>query len=136
MIKKGDIVYLSYKLYSNTKIVDESKEQLILEYGKTNINKELEKKLLGKNVGDMIEIKQKFISNSPTIDLDLDSLDEDTLTQLKEDSIIEINLKGKTNLFFVKQINENNNSVSLQYYNPYENKILINKIKIEKIERK
>lgn len=134
MIKKGSIVYLSYKLYFENKVVDESKDFLILEYGKTKINKELKKKILNKNVGDIIEIKQKFNSNSPKIDLDLESLDEDTLENLKEDNIIEIKIKDKINLFIVKEIYENKGIVSLQYYNPYENKTLINKIKIEKIE--
>lgn len=136
MIKKGSIIYLSYKLYFENKVVDESKDFLILEYGKTKINKELEKKLLNKNIGDIIEIKQKFNSNSPKIDLDLESLDEDTLENLKEDNIIEIKIKDKINLFVVKEIDENKGIVSLQYYNPYENKTLINKIKIEKIEKK
>ena len=135
-VEKGSIVYLSYKLYSNKKLIDESKTNLLLEYGKTIINKNLEKKLLGKTVGDIIELKQKLKTNAPTIEFDISSFDDETAEEFKENHIIEIIIKDKKNLFLVEKLEPENDKVFLKFQNPFENKVLINKIKIEKIEKK
>ena len=71
-IEKNDIVTLSYMLVDNKdNVVDcsDKEKPLHLQYGKTSINKELENKLKGKKEGDTIELKQKFNSKAPLIEL-------------------------------------------------------------------
>lgn len=136
-IKKNSIVTLSYKLYdAKGKVVDNSYPQqpLILEYGKTNINKELEKKLKDKQVGDVIEIKQKINTKSPTIELDFDDFVDESTLDFEENQIIELNIENKVQLFVIEKIDNTTGKLYVKYYNPYNNQTLINKIKIEKIE--
>jgi FKBP-type peptidyl-prolyl cis-trans isomerase 2 len=136
-IEKNSIVTLSYKLYdSKGKVVDESYPQqpLILQYGKTKINSNLEKKLLGKTVGDVIELKQKINTKSPTIEMDFDDFAEDEALEFEENQIIELNLQNKIQLFTIEKIDNTTGKLYVKHYNPYNNQTLINKIKIEKIE--
>ncbi len=136
-IEKNSIVTISYKLYdSKGKVVDESYPQqpLILQYGKTSINKELEKKLKGKIVGDVIELKQKINTKSPTLEMDFDDFADDDAIEFEEDQIIELNLQNKIQLFVIEKIDNTTGKLYVKHYNPYNNQTLINKIKIEKIE--
>ena len=136
-IEKNSIVTLSYKLYdSKGKVVDESYPQqpLILQYGKTKINKELDKKLKGKSVGEIIELKQKINTKSPTIEMDFDDFAEDEALEFEENQIIELNLQNKIQLFTIEKIDNTTGKLYVKHYNPYNNQTLINKIKIEKIE--
>lgn len=136
-IEKNSIVTISYKLYdSKGKVVDESYPQqpLILQYGKTSINKDLEKKLLGKTVGEEIEMKQKINTKSPTIEMDFDDFAEDEALEFEENQIIELNSQNKIQLFVIEKIDNTTGKLYIKHYNPYNNQTLINKIKIEKIE--
>ena len=131
-IKKNSIVTLSYKLYdAKGKVVDNSYPQqpLILEYGKTNINKELEKKLKDKQVGDVIEIKQKINTKSPTIELDFDDFVDESTLDFEENQIIELNIENKVQLFVIEKIDNTTGKLYVKYYNLYNNQTLINKIK-------
>lgn len=136
-IEKKSIVTISYKLYdSKGKIVDESYPQqpLILQYGKSKINKELEKKLLGKTVGEVIELKQKIETESPTLELDFDDFEDEEAVEFEEGQIIELNLQNKIQLFVIEKIDNTTGKLYVKHYNPYNNQTLINKIKVEKIE--
>lgn len=136
-IEKNSIVTISYKLLdSKGKIVDESYPQqpLTLQYGKTKINNELEKKLLGKTIGDEIELKQKIETESPTLEMDFDDFAEDEALEFEENQIIELNLQNKIQLFVIEKIDNTTGKLYVKHYNPYNNQTLINKIKIEKIE--
>ncbi|PIU21989.1 MAG: hypothetical protein COT14_03260 [Candidatus Diapherotrites archaeon CG08_land_8_20_14_0_20_30_16] len=138
-IEKGDIVTLSYKLYDSTKkLIDECKEQqpLVIQYGKTVINKDLHKKLMGKKICDTVEIKQKLKTKPPLINIDFDNLEEEDQEQLETGQIIELNIKDKRNLFIVEKINLETGTILLKYKNPYENQTLTNIVKIEKIKKK
>jgi len=138
-IDKNDIVTLSYKLYdSKNNLVDNSypEQPLILQYGKTNINKELEKKLKGKKVGDEIEIKQQLKTKAPTIEINNNDLEEEDIENLNEGQDLQLNISGKETLFVVEKIDTKKGSILLRYKNPYENETLTNKIKIEKIIKK
>jgi len=138
-IAKNDIVTISYKLYdANDELVDESqKEQpLILQYGKTIVNKELEKKLKGKKVGDKIEIKQKLKTEAPLIELTLDDLDEDKFHNYNEGELIELEVNGKPNLFLVEKFDMQAGKMFVRHKNPYEGTTLTNVITIEKIVKK
>ena len=138
-IQKNDIVTLSYKLCDNKgNIVDESfpEQPLYLQYGKTIINKELEKKLKGKSVNDIIELKQKFATESPTIELTLDGLDDEKFHSYEKNDVIEMEQNGKINYFIVEKFDLQAGKLFVKYKHPYEGSTLINKIKIENIKRK
>lgn len=136
-IKKDDIVTLSYKLYdSKGNLIDESQEQqpLYLQYGKTIINKELEKKLKGKKVGDEIELKQNFKTKAPTIELTLDDLDEEKFHNYEKGDIIEMTQNEKPAFFVVEKFDLQAGRLFVKYTNPYEGTTLTNVIKIENIK--
>jgi len=136
IIEKNDIVTLSYKLYdAKGKIIDQSypEQPLVLQYLKTNINKELEKQLKGKTVGTIINIKQKIISKAPEIEVSYDDLDEEDLENIHEGQELELSVAGKTNLFIVEKLSKTTATALLRYKNPYEGTTVTNKIKIEKI---
>lgn len=135
-INKNDIVTISYKLYdSKGNLVDESPEDhpLILQYGKTIINKILETKLKGKKVGDEVEIKQKLKTKAPTIEITLDDLDEDKIHNYEEGELIELDVGGKPNLFIVEKFDLQAGRLFVKHKNPFEGTTLINVITIEKI---
>lgn len=136
IIEKNDLVTISYKLIdAKGNIVDESHESqpLHLQYGKTIINKELEKKLKGKSVGDEIIIKQEFKTKSPIIELTLDDLDEDEFHSYEKGEIIELTQNDKPAFFIVERFNLQDGKLFVRYKPPYEGSTLTNKIKIEKI---
>jgi len=135
-IEKGDIVTISYKLYDNKKtLVDVSEENLLLHYGTTVINKELEKKLKGKSIGETIEIKQEFKTKAPLIELTFDDLDDENTHEYKEGEVIELSTKGKTSLFIIEKINNVTGIMHVRYKNPFDNTMLTNKIKIVDIKK-
>lgn len=138
VIEKNDIVTLSYLLLDDKdNVVDESSEDkpLVLQYGKTSISKELEKKLKGKKVNDVIEIKQKFKTKAPLIELTLDDLDEDQFYNFKEGEVIELTIGDKPSFFTVEKFDLQAGRAFVRYKNPFEGAILTNKIIIEKIKK-
>jgi FKBP-type peptidyl-prolyl cis-trans isomerase 2 len=136
IIEKNDIVTISYKLYdSQGNLIDESPEDhpLILQYGKTVINKILEKKLKGKKVHDEIEIKQKLKTKAPLIEITLDDLDDEKFHDYKEGELIELNVTGKPSLFVVEKFDMQTGRLFVRHKNPFEGTTLTNVITVEKI---
>ncbi len=137
-IEKNDIVTLSYMLVDEKdNVVDCSTEEqpLVLQYGKTIINKELEKQLKGKKVNDIIILKQALKTNAPLIELTLDDLDDENVYEFQEGQTIELTITEKPNLFVIEKLDVQAGRFFVRYKNPYEGSILKNIIKIEKIRK-
>ncbi len=138
-IKKGDIVFLSYKLYGeNNKIIDESHcaQPVVIEFGKTKISSLLTKELKGKTKGHSFEIKQKLKEAPPNLELGFEDFEAEDLEKLEEGKQIDLTINEKNYIFKVQKINANTSTVTLQYANPVKDKILTNKVKIVDVKRK
>lgn len=138
-IKKGDLVFLSYKLFDeNNKLIDESHpaQPIVIELGKTKISHLLAKNLKGKIKGDVFEIKQKLKEASPNLELGFEDFEDEDLEKLEEGKQIDLTINGKNYIFKVLKINKNNSTVTLQYTNPVKDKLLTNKVKIIDVKRK
>lgn len=138
-IKKGDLVFLSYKLFDeNNKLIDESPaiQPVVIEFGKTKISALLAKNLKGKTKGDAFKIKQKLKATPPNLELDFEDFEEEDLEKLEKGKQIDLTINEKSYIFNVLNINSNACKVSLQYANPEKNKILTNEVTIIDIKRK
>lgn len=138
-IKKGDLVFLSYKLFDeNNKLIDESPpiQPVVIEFGKTKISPFLQKELKGKTKGDAFKIKQKLKATPPNLELNFEDFEEDDLEKLEKGKQIDLTINEKNYIFNVININSNTSIVTLQYANPEKNKILTNTVTIIDIKRK